>query len=168
MFLSPNARQMADAGVIIAAVRGDELVRYRFPVRAEAPWPNAPNPLDPIPLPPNTGTAKAVIRADVGPNRTAEGAAQQYVFTCEHAKGKSGVVWLECRTTDRGPACEAHEISGPVGTKYDLVEAIDLDADGDLDILTCEEAENLGVIWYENPARHAARTELTRERSKKE
>ena len=28
----------------------------------------------------------------------------------------------------------------------------DLDGDGDLDVLTCEEVGNLGVIWYENPA----------------
>ena len=28
-----------------------------------------------------------------------------------------------------------------------------LDADGDLDVLTCEERKNLGVIWYENPSR---------------
>jgi hypothetical protein len=26
-------------------------------------------------------------------------------------------------------------------------------ADGDLDVLTCEERANLGVIWYENPTR---------------
>lgn len=46
-----------------------------------------------------------------------------------------------------------HEISGAPGTKYDLVQLIDLDGDGDLDVLTCEEVENLGVIWYDNPAR---------------
>jgi len=26
------------------------------------------------------------------------------------------------------------------------------DLDGDLGVLTCEEVENPGVIWYENPA----------------
>jgi len=34
-----------------------------------------------------------------------------------------------------------------------LLRAVDLDRDGDLDILGCEEADNLGVFWYENPAR---------------
>ena len=24
---------------------------------------------------------------------------------------------------------------------------------GDLDVITCEERDNLGVVWYENPAR---------------
>ena len=43
----------------------------------------------------------------------------------------------------------------PIGsesrTKFDRMECLDLDGDGDLDVLTCEERRNLGVIWYENP-----------------
>ncbi|MEM9587123.1 MAG: VCBS repeat-containing protein [Planctomycetota bacterium] len=35
--------------------------------------------------------------------------------------------------------------------KFDRVELIDLDGDGDLDVMTCEEAQDLGVVWYENP-----------------
>lgn len=35
--------------------------------------------------------------------------------------------------------------------KFDRMELIDLDDDGDLDVMTCEERENMGVIWYENP-----------------
>ena len=31
--------------------------------------------------------------------------------------------------------------------------ATDLDADGDLDVITCEEVANLGLVWYENPLR---------------
>jgi len=37
------------------------------------------------------------------------------------------------------------------GIKFDLIQSLDLDQDGDLDIVTCEERNNLGVIWYENP-----------------
>jgi hypothetical protein len=29
-----------------------------------------------------------------------------------------------------------------------------LDGDGDLDVITCEERDQLGVIWYENPHRN--------------
>lgn len=36
-------------------------------------------------------------------------------------------------------------------TKFDRIELIDIDGDGDLDILTCEERRQLGVVWYENP-----------------
>lgn len=51
----------------------------------------------------------------------------------------------------------ATDIGGPDGSKFDLIEAIDIDADGDLDLLTCEEVANLGIFWYENPTFTAAR-----------
>jgi len=31
------------------------------------------------------------------------------------------------------------------------VQLVDIDGDGDRDLLTCEERDNLGVIWYEHP-----------------
>ena len=37
--------------------------------------------------------------------------------------------------------------------KFDRMELIDLDGDGDLDVLTCEERRQMGVVWYENPER---------------
>ena len=57
------------------------------------------------------------------------------------------------RDGDDVPGWEGHEISGRKGVKFDRLELVDLDADGDLDVLTCEERDNLGVIWYENPTR---------------
>ena len=78
-----------------------------------------------------------------------------WFFTCENAhQEKSGVIWLSYREKVTDPAWQAHEISGPHGVKYDLVELLDFDGDGDLDVLTCEERANLGVIWYENPAKN--------------
>jgi hypothetical protein len=53
----------------------------------------------------------------------------------------------------KGPAWDGREISGSDGIKHDLVQLLDLDGDGDLDALTCEERKGLGVFWYENPAR---------------
>jgi hypothetical protein len=68
--------------------------------------------------------------------------------TFEQAKGPlTGVVYFA------GPDWKTHDVGGPEGFKYDLVRMIDLDADGDLDLVTTEEVDNLGVIWYENPAR---------------
>ena len=62
-------------------------------------------------------------------------------------------MWMSYREAVTEPSWDAHEISGPEGSKFDLVQLLDLDEDGDLDVLTCEERDNLGVIWYENPTR---------------
>jgi hypothetical protein len=95
-----------------------------------------------IPFAPEiVGTAKAVRVADVNNDGVLD-----LVWSSEQAGGElRGVVWMDLR--DRS----LHDVSGAPGTKYDLVEMIDLDADGDLDILTTEEVDGLGVIWYENP-----------------
>ena len=98
-----------------------------------------------MPLPANCGTGKAVASADIDLNGTSD-----LVFSCENATGsKSGVRWLSKREN----RWQDHEISGAEGIKFDRLELLDLDADGDLDVVTCEERANLGVIWYENPTR---------------
>ncbi len=104
-----------------------------------------------VPLPPNTGTGKSVKGADIDLDGTLD-----LVFSCENAQNKHGVMWLRRspRTSLREAAWSAHPISGDQeGVKFDLLQLIDLDEDGDLDVLTCEERDNLGVIWYENPTR---------------
>lgn len=58
-----------------------------------------------------------------------------------------GVTWLK----RFGQKWQAHDISGNVGVKFDLIKLADLDGDGDLDAITCEEVDDLGVFWYENP-----------------
>lgn len=102
-----------------------------------------------IPLPNNTGNTKAVNAGDIdGDGKT------DLVFTCEGSSdGKSGVMWLSYRESPMRRDWQAHEISGSDGVKHDLVQLLDLDGDGDLDALTCEETKNLGVFWYENPTR---------------
>ncbi len=100
-----------------------------------------------ITLPEIAGDAKAMNAADFDGDGKLE-----LVFTTERAdKGKQGV----CRLVPRGKVTDGNwdlkPISGVDGVKHDLVELLDLDGDGDLDVLTCEEVRNLGVIWYENP-----------------
>ena len=76
------------------------------------------------------------------------------VITCEQAKGKlSGTLMVTYHPGALFGELAHRDISGPEGIKYDRLELIDLDADGDLDIMTCEERANLGVFWYENPAK---------------
>ena len=43
------------------------------------------------------------------------------------------------------------DVGGDAGQKFDQIKLVDLNQDGNLDILTTEEIDNLGVIWYENP-----------------
>ena len=54
--------------------------------------------------------------------------------------------------------CQTFDLSGKGGSKFDRIELLDLDGDGDLDVITCEEnggknSRGLGLIWYENPTR---------------
>ena len=71
----------------------------------------------------------------------------------EAGQGRSGVLWLSYQEHPADYEWRPHEVSGPTGQKYDLLELVDIDRDGDLDILTCEEGMGLGVVWYENPTR---------------
>ncbi|QDT94080.1 FG-GAP repeat domain-containing protein [Gimesia algae] len=103
-----------------------------------------------IPYPDHTGGGKGVAAGDLNGDGLLD-----LVLSCEHAEPpKSGVVWM--RGTRKGDQFhwEPQEISGPRGIKYDRIELLDLDADGDLDVLSCEERDQkkgLGVFWYENP-----------------
>ena len=91
------------------------------------------------------GDAKAVKIADVNGDSLPD-----ILFTCEKAEGKlEGIIWLEQQ--QNGP-WKQHTLGGPQGLKYDLMETLDVDSDGDLDVLTTEERDQLGVIWYENPS----------------
>jgi hypothetical protein len=64
------------------------------------------------------------------------------------------VSWLDLHAlSPDGLDITVHDIGGLEGVKFDLIQMIDLDGDGDLDVMTCEERDNLGVVWYENPTR---------------
>jgi len=100
-----------------------------------------------VSMPETAGRAKGVAIADIDRDGRAD-----LVFSCESATPpKPGVMWMSRGQGKGAAAWTAHDVSGPEGVKFDLVVPIDLDGDGDLDILTCEERHNLGVFWYENP-----------------
>ena len=94
-----------------------------------------------------TGSPKAVAVGDVDRD-----GRNDVVISCEHAKGLSGVAWFSYETSPTEKRWRFHDIAGPEGIKFDMVKLLDLDSDGDLDVLTCEERELNAVIWYENPS----------------
>jgi hypothetical protein len=72
-------------------------------------------------------------------------AQRDLVFSYSHAEGNlSGVAWL------KAPSWPRHELSGAPGTKYDTVELVDLDGDGDIDSVVTEQIELLGLSWHKN------------------
>lgn len=100
--------------------------------------------------PENTGTAKSVEWGDMNGDGDWD-----IVLSCEQADSmKSGIMWLEQKRTLFNKRWIPHDISGADGIKFDRIRLHDLDGDGDLDLLSCEERYQncgLGVIWYENP-----------------
>ncbi len=126
---------------VLVAVKPRAIVWLRQPAEKDGDWTGQR-----IDYGDRFGTAKAVRAGDVdGDGRT------DLVVTCEGAKGPlSGIFWLQRKGAGPEAPWTARDIGGPEGAKYDLVELLDLDGDGDLDALTCEERDNLGVVWYEN------------------
>ena len=105
-----------------------------------------------IAYPGDVGKSKGVAVGDVD----ADGRLD---IVLSHASARaplSGIVWLAYEDSVLDPVWRRNEISGPVGSKFDRLELLDVDGDGDLDVLTTEEnygedSAGLGVIWYENP-----------------
>ena len=132
-----------------------EPIRYHRRIRRQPPrWETHL-----IEIPAGAAGGKAVKVADVNLDGQAD-----LIVSCEHATdGKIGVYWLDHGGAPTRSQWMPTSISGPEGFIYDLLQMTDLDGDGDLDVLTLEEkgpylaegyqGRELGVIWYENPAR---------------
>lgn len=113
--------------------------------REEGRWVN-----ESMAYPAFSGTrGKSVAVADMNQN-----GSWDLVASYEGALNRSGVLSVD-GFLEKKP--NYTDISGKVGVKYDFIVLIDMDGDGDLDVLTCEETgedgskAGLGAIWYENP-----------------
>lgn len=126
---------------IVAATQPGSLVIHRRLDKSGNRWATSE-----VPLPAIAGLAKAVRYFGGG----------EFVVTCEAARAPRHGVFLMKLDGSWRP------ISGVDGVKHDLIELIDLDQDGDLDVITTEETTGLGIVWYENPAagisQHSARS----------
>ena len=127
---------------ILVATRNKELLAFFRQAGKEVSWRS-----EQIPNPFGVPHGKAVLIADID----GDGRADIVHDANTHGdRSRPGVAWL---SQDKNGRWQPHDLSGMQGVKFDLLRAVDLDRDGDLDILGCEEADNLGVFWYENPAR---------------
>ena len=130
--------------VVVASRRPNALFVHRRMSAEGSVWASSM-----IPAPEGVGTGKGVAVGDLDLD-----GRQDIAFTCENAvDGREGVMWLSYEDSPFSGRWTAHSIAGPEGVKFDRIELLDLDGDGDLDLITCEERDNLGVIWYENPTR---------------
>ena len=149
MFLTVADLDIDGADDVVCATRDNGLLFFRRTAKGQGPWEEHA-----VSMPESVGTGKAVEVGDIDRDGRPD-----LVFSCENARGdRSGVVWLSCQDAPAEDAWTAHEISGPKGIKFDRLELLALDADGDLDVLACEESQpvddkrqGLGVFWYENP-----------------
>lgn len=143
MFAARGDREGDGVEEIAAATADDGILLFRRLDASGRAWETTV-----IPMPPGCGTGKGVAIGDLDLDGRAD-----LAVTCENAAGKHGVFWLSS-PAERDSPWRFHPLSGASeGIKFDLIQLLDLDGDGDLDLLTCEERDNLGVIWYENPAR---------------
>jgi len=141
MFAAPTGNHTWFIATRNGIVKRCQYVHYRDAPRMEIM--DMPNPF-------GVRNGKAVAVGDI------DGDTRDDVvvtFNTQGEKDKPGVAWIEIhpRRAPEQPTYTHYDISGLEGKKFDRLELLDLDGDGDLDVLTCEEADNLGVIWYENP-----------------
>ncbi|MFK7779166.1 MAG: VCBS repeat-containing protein, partial [Gimesia sp.] len=133
--------------ILVAARLPDELFWFRRLDTSGLKWEKQV-----IPFPSGVGQGKGVAVGDMNLDGQLD-----VILSCEHAEPpKSGMFWMSFSTSGSNKKWEPFEISGPRGIKFDRIELLDLDADGDLDVLSCEERDQkrgLGIFWYENPVK---------------
>ena len=134
---------------IVTATRNKVILVSRRPRQSDPAAPSdltKPWPTETIDNPFATPNGKAVAIADVN------GDGQHDLIHTVNNGGKRqhrGATWLEATSS----GWKTHDISGERGVKFDLIQIMDVDEDGDIDFLSCEERDNLGLFWYENPTK---------------
>lgn len=110
----------------------------------------------PLPYPGIAGRPKSAAVGDID----LDGQSDIVLATAQAYGEKRGIVWMQYKKSPFGGEWDAFDVSGPDGRKFDLSLLLDVDGDGDLDIINTEEHDNaagghagLGVVWYENPVR---------------
>ena len=105
-------------------------------------------------IPSSTGNAKSIEVGDIN----GDGVADLVLSTNTDGAPKVGLSWIDGTKLNEQKYQSLNNISAAHNSKYDKVELLDIDQDGDLDVLICEEnfgegSRGLGVVWYENPTK---------------
>ncbi len=138
MFLCVGDLGSAKGQALVCATLNGNLIQCVLSESGD--WTETTLPL-PFGLKAGKGVAIADVNLDGRPDLVTTAEAQR------ETDEMVAVAWKE--NSERGWI--DHAISDDRGRKFDRLEMLDLDGDGDLDLLTCEEVHDLGVFWYENP-----------------
>lgn len=150
MFLDVTQTDRASSPTVWCATLDDGIhVASLDPTVAHDSDRNAAWRVSKIPAHPGGGTPKSARARDLDGDGKLE-----LVYSCENAFGPlRGILGVRLGDDVVARPASYFDISGPAGIKFDRLELVDLDGDGDPDLLTTEERDRLGVVWYENPAR---------------
>lgn len=104
-------------------------------------------------IPASVGIPKGASAGDMN----LDGRVDIVVSFAEAVEDARGVVLLQNPGNPISPFWPPYDISGPEGEKYDAVPLLDVDGDGDLDVVATDEHDNkgsdaLGLVWYQNRA----------------
>jgi tetratricopeptide (TPR) repeat protein len=143
MFLTTTQLEPNGPLDIVCATRNQRILIFRKNKKGAWQTHAIPNPYD-------TPHGKSIACGDIDGDGDID-----MVHACNNGGNRKfpGVVWIERQDTKSAldaSAWTTHNLSGNEGVKFDIVELVDIDEDGDLDVITCEERDNLGVFWYEN------------------
>jgi hypothetical protein len=149
MFLDVADVNCDDREDIVVATQQAEILLFMREENSQQPvW-----KLDVVPAPYGLLKGKAVAVGDMDLDGLLD-----IVHSTEPNLGprRPGVTWLKNLNhegSQKELEFEVKQMSSLTGKKFDLLQCIDVDHDGDLDVITCEERDNLGLFWYENPHR---------------
>lgn len=141
MFMDLGDLDGDDEFDVVVATDQRELLRFTPLAGPRLLWLETP-----IAWPDTFGTGKSVRMADIDLDDSSD-----LVFACENAGDRRGVGWLSQLDFAGLTLWSTGAISDTAGSKFDLIQALDVDQDGDLDMVATEESAGLGVVWYENP-----------------